>query len=119
MLVPVVLAVPFIFQTVGISVEFCSHIARAFAVSVKINRVERAKEALTHMGSSVSATPSYIKLRERHVGHRELVSLSLRRPAGEDWSYTRTTLPFDVVAGKCASLLRPNRKDFVRLKSAV
>ena len=43
-----------IFQTVGISVEFCSHIARAFAVSVKGNRVERAKEALTTMGSSVS-----------------------------------------------------------------
>ncbi|KAG7526301.1 Niemann-Pick C1 protein [Solea senegalensis] len=37
----------------GISVEFCSHIVRAFSVSVKKNRVERAEEALAHMGSSV------------------------------------------------------------------
>ncbi len=42
------------FQTVGISVEFCSHIARAFAVSVRAGRVERAREALSDMGSSVS-----------------------------------------------------------------
>ncbi|XP_071766955.2 NPC intracellular cholesterol transporter 1 isoform X1 [Centroberyx gerrardi] len=37
----------------GISVEFCSHIVRAFSISVKSNRVERAEEALAHMGSSV------------------------------------------------------------------
>uniref|UniRef100_A0AAQ4QY72 Niemann-Pick disease, type C1 n=1 Tax=Gasterosteus aculeatus aculeatus TaxID=481459 RepID=A0AAQ4QY72_GASAC len=37
----------------GISVEFCSHIVRAFSISVKNNRVERAEEALAHMGSSV------------------------------------------------------------------
>ncbi|XP_032421696.1 NPC intracellular cholesterol transporter 1 [Xiphophorus hellerii] len=37
----------------GISVEFCSHIVRAFSVSMKTNRVERAEEALAHMGSSV------------------------------------------------------------------
>ncbi|XP_056149784.1 NPC intracellular cholesterol transporter 1 [Lampris incognitus] len=37
----------------GISVEFCSHIVRAFSVSVKSTRVERAEEALAHMGSSV------------------------------------------------------------------
>ncbi|CAL8345138.1 unnamed protein product [Merluccius merluccius] len=37
----------------GISVEFCSHIVRAFSVSMKNNRVERAEEALAHMGSSV------------------------------------------------------------------
>ncbi|XP_034038558.1 NPC intracellular cholesterol transporter 1 [Thalassophryne amazonica] len=37
----------------GISVEFCSHIVRAFSVSVKRTRVERAEEALAHMGSSV------------------------------------------------------------------
>ncbi|KAI5940186.1 NPC intracellular cholesterol transporter 1 [Manis javanica] len=37
----------------GISVEFCSHITRAFTVSVKGSRVERAEEALSHMGSSV------------------------------------------------------------------
>uniref|UniRef100_A0A8C4F460 Niemann-Pick disease, type C1 n=1 Tax=Dicentrarchus labrax TaxID=13489 RepID=A0A8C4F460_DICLA len=30
----------------GISVEFCSHIVRAFSISVKKNRVERAEEAL-------------------------------------------------------------------------
>ncbi|XP_069548356.1 NPC intracellular cholesterol transporter 1 [Brachyistius frenatus] len=38
---------------VGISVEFCSHIVRAFSISVRKNRVERAEEALAHMGSSV------------------------------------------------------------------
>uniref|UniRef100_A0A3Q3RBY7 SSD domain-containing protein n=1 Tax=Monopterus albus TaxID=43700 RepID=A0A3Q3RBY7_MONAL len=37
----------------GISVEFCSHIVRAFSISMKKNRVERAEEALAHMGSSV------------------------------------------------------------------
>ncbi|KAI1902029.1 hypothetical protein AGOR_G00040500 [Albula goreensis] len=37
----------------GISVEFCSHIVRAFSVSTKSTRVERAEEALAHMGSSV------------------------------------------------------------------
>ncbi|XP_028328986.1 NPC intracellular cholesterol transporter 1 [Gouania willdenowi] len=37
----------------GISVEFCSHIVRAFSISVKGNRVERAQDALAHMGSSV------------------------------------------------------------------
>ncbi|CAN9502925.1 unnamed protein product [Ophioblennius macclurei] len=40
-------------MSVGISVEFCSHIVRAFSVSVKKNRVERAEDALAHMGSSV------------------------------------------------------------------
>ena len=42
------------FQSCGISVEFCSHITRAFTVSTKGSRVERAEEALSHMGSSVS-----------------------------------------------------------------
>ncbi|XP_037131610.1 NPC intracellular cholesterol transporter 1 isoform X1 [Syngnathus acus] len=37
----------------GISVEFCSHLVRAFTVSMKTSRVERAEEALAHMGSSV------------------------------------------------------------------
>lgn len=37
----------------GISVEFCSHITRAFSVSTKGNRVQRAEDALAHMGSSV------------------------------------------------------------------
>lgn len=40
-------------MSVGISVEFCSHIVRAFSISVKKDRVERAEEALAHMGSSV------------------------------------------------------------------
>ncbi|OBS57133.1 hypothetical protein A6R68_11743, partial [Neotoma lepida] len=38
----------------GISVEFCSHITRAFTMSIKGSRVSRAEEALAHMGSSVS-----------------------------------------------------------------
>ncbi|XP_053252362.1 NPC intracellular cholesterol transporter 1 isoform X1 [Podarcis raffonei] len=37
----------------GISVEFCSHVTRAFTVSTKATRAERAEEALSHMGSSV------------------------------------------------------------------
>ncbi|XP_066575598.1 NPC intracellular cholesterol transporter 1 isoform X2 [Amia ocellicauda] len=37
----------------GISVEFCSHIVRAFSISTKGSRVQRAEEALAHMGSSV------------------------------------------------------------------
>ncbi|XP_069076123.1 NPC intracellular cholesterol transporter 1 [Pleurodeles waltl] len=37
----------------GISVEFCSHVTRAFTVSTKGSRVERAEDALAHMGSSV------------------------------------------------------------------
>ncbi|XP_060679902.1 NPC intracellular cholesterol transporter 1 [Hemiscyllium ocellatum] len=37
----------------GISVEFCSHIVRAFSVSLKETRVQRAEEALANMGSSV------------------------------------------------------------------
>uniref|UniRef100_A0A670Y8Z2 NPC intracellular cholesterol transporter 1 n=1 Tax=Pseudonaja textilis TaxID=8673 RepID=A0A670Y8Z2_PSETE len=37
----------------GISVEFCSHVTRAFAISTKATRVERAEEALSQMGSSV------------------------------------------------------------------
>uniref|UniRef100_A0A8C5MZR4 NPC intracellular cholesterol transporter 1 n=1 Tax=Leptobrachium leishanense TaxID=445787 RepID=A0A8C5MZR4_9ANUR len=37
----------------GISVEFCSHITRAFSVSTKGSRVQRAQDALANMGSSV------------------------------------------------------------------
>ncbi|XP_027702658.1 NPC intracellular cholesterol transporter 1 isoform X1 [Vombatus ursinus] len=37
----------------GISVEFCSHITRAFTMSRKRSRVARAEEALSHMGSCV------------------------------------------------------------------
>ncbi|XP_043921296.1 NPC intracellular cholesterol transporter 1 isoform X2 [Protopterus annectens] len=37
----------------GISVEFCSHVVRAFSVSTKPTKAERAEEALAHMGSSV------------------------------------------------------------------
>lgn len=48
----------FIFQAIGISVEFCAHIIRAFAVSLQPTRVERARESLAHMGSSVSVSKS-------------------------------------------------------------
>jgi len=40
--------------TVGISVEFCSHIARAFALSTKPSHVLRARDAIVNIGSSVS-----------------------------------------------------------------
>ena len=42
-------------MAVGISVEFSSHITRAFAVNVGDDRVQRAQDTLTNMGSSVSA----------------------------------------------------------------
>ena len=38
---------------IGISVEFCSHTTRAFAVSEKDTRIERAKSAIIKMGPSV------------------------------------------------------------------
>merc|ERR1712083_405638 len=40
-------------MAVGISVEFCSHITRAFAVNVGPDRVQRSMNVLTTMGSSV------------------------------------------------------------------
>ena len=41
-------------MAVGISVEFSSHITRAFAVNVGESRVQRAQNTLVNMGSSVS-----------------------------------------------------------------
>uniref|UniRef100_A0A0R3TQD9 SSD domain-containing protein n=1 Tax=Rodentolepis nana TaxID=102285 RepID=A0A0R3TQD9_RODNA len=38
---------------IGISVEFCAHIVRSFAISTKATRVERSLDALSEMGSSV------------------------------------------------------------------
>lgn len=38
---------------IGISVEFCSHTTRAFAVSEADTRITRAKKALVRMGPSV------------------------------------------------------------------
>lgn len=43
-------------MSVGISLEFCAHICRDFILSAKGSRLERAKQALAHMGSSVSET---------------------------------------------------------------
>ena len=40
-------------MAVGISVEFSSHITRAFAVNVGESRVQRAQNTLVNMGSSV------------------------------------------------------------------
>ena len=40
-------------MTVGIAVEFCSHIVRWFISSKKETRLERAQDALANMGSSV------------------------------------------------------------------
>merc|ERR1719450_317480 len=40
-------------MTVGIAVEFCAHIVRVYALSEEENRVDRAKESLIKMGSSV------------------------------------------------------------------
>ena len=38
---------------VGISVEFCSHMTRAFSVNIGRDRIERATNVLTNMDSSV------------------------------------------------------------------
>lgn len=43
-------------MSIGISLEFCAHICRDFILSAKGSRLERAKQALAHMGSSVSDT---------------------------------------------------------------
>jgi len=40
-------------MAVGISVEFCSHMTRAYSVNIGQDRVERARNVLTSMGSSV------------------------------------------------------------------
>ena len=40
-------------MAVGISVEFCSHMTRAFSVNIGRDRIERASNVLTNMGSSV------------------------------------------------------------------
>merc|ERR1712179_249874 len=40
-------------MAVGISVEFCAHITRAFSVNIGRDRTERARNVLTNMGSSV------------------------------------------------------------------
>lgn len=40
-------------MAVGISVEFCAHLARDFAISLEGSRVKRAQHALAYMGSSV------------------------------------------------------------------
>ncbi|KAH3710433.1 hypothetical protein DPMN_069915 [Dreissena polymorpha] len=49
-------------MAIGISVEFCSHIARAFAISIEHSKVDRAKDALAHMGSSVLSGITLTKL---------------------------------------------------------
>lgn len=40
-------------MAVGISVEFCSHMTRAFSIKVGDDKIERASAVLTSMGSSV------------------------------------------------------------------
>ena len=42
-----------IVQTVGIAVEFCSHIVRWFYKSSKPTKLSRAEDSLVHMGTSV------------------------------------------------------------------
>ncbi|KAG8196482.1 hypothetical protein JTE90_012299 [Oedothorax gibbosus] len=40
-------------MAVGISVEFCSHIIRSFAFNTEGSKIDRARNAVAHMGSSV------------------------------------------------------------------
>jgi Niemann-Pick C1 protein len=48
-------------MTVGIAVEFCSHIVRWFISCNKKTRLDRAKSALSHMGSSVVSGITFTK----------------------------------------------------------
>ena len=48
-------------MAVGISVEFCSHIARAYSTSPYSTRVLRAKDGLGKVGSSVSEAKVFLK----------------------------------------------------------
>lgn len=54
--------------------EFCSHIVRAFSISTQATRVDRAEEALAHMGSSVSASSVKPNHLTEHVHDIYLVS---------------------------------------------
>ncbi|XP_067952153.1 NPC intracellular cholesterol transporter 1-like [Watersipora subatra] len=49
-------------MTIGISVEFCSHIIRSFALSSERTRLERAEDALANMGSSVLSGITFTKI---------------------------------------------------------
>ena len=49
----IILKIFYLKQAIGISVEFCAHIARDFSLSNENTRIERAKYSLAHMGSSV------------------------------------------------------------------
>ena len=46
---------------IGISVEFCAHIARAFGISPFPSRIDRAQDALARMGSSVLSGITFTK----------------------------------------------------------
>ncbi|KAE9548636.1 hypothetical protein FO519_008148 [Halicephalobus sp. NKZ332] len=48
-------------MSVGISVEFCSHIVRAYSLSCKRTRLERAHEALANIGCSVLSGITFTK----------------------------------------------------------
>jgi len=48
-------------MSVGISVEFCSHIVRAYSLSYKRTRLERAHEALANIGCSVLSGITFTK----------------------------------------------------------
>ncbi|CAG2104363.1 unnamed protein product [Medioppia subpectinata] len=48
-------------MSVGISVEFCSHITRGYAMSLRTTRVERAEESLARIGSSVLSGITFTK----------------------------------------------------------
>jgi Niemann-Pick C1 protein len=49
-------------QAVGIAVEFCTHIVHAFTVSKELTRLERARDSLVNMGSSVLSGITLTKL---------------------------------------------------------
>ncbi|PAA66704.1 hypothetical protein BOX15_Mlig025683g1 [Macrostomum lignano] len=49
-------------MALGISVEFCSHLVRAFTVSAERTRLEKARDCFVHMGSSVFSGITLTKL---------------------------------------------------------
>ena len=67
----------------GIAVEFCSHICRSYTLSSHPSRIARSREALIHMGSSVSAIISLCLYMSQHFQlHQVLSGITLTKIGG-------------------------------------
>jgi len=92
---------------VGISVEFCAHLVRAFKINGRPTRDERARESLATMGSSVSGRGDFEPWYETRRNQRHRCSAASRSPSsGESscWrSATRRSSRCSTSACTCAS----------------